>query len=252
MYHRVGMANNAWEHRYCVTPDRFSRHMHHLAELGRQPCTLDEFFTWLAGEGDLEDGSFLLTFDDGFLGVYEHAVPVLRELGWPATVFLVSDLIGKQDIWTRSENPAGLTFPLLDQKQIDAMRDTGFTFHSHTCRHPDLTSLSDEALTHELAASRQELERLLQQPVQYLAYPYGRHDDRVIAASRDAGYLAAFSTQPGFNRQTVDRFRIRRLDIYGTDTPGMLERKLHFGSNDGSWRHALRYYSKRMLQRLRT
>ena len=52
-----------------------------------------------AYEMDLPDGSFLLTFDDGFLGVYEYAVPVLRDLGWPATVFLVSQRIGGRDDW---------------------------------------------------------------------------------------------------------------------------------------------------------
>ena len=50
---------------------------------------------------------------------------------------------------------------------------------------------------------------------------------------------------PGFNRRDVDRFRIRRIDVYGTDTPAMLLRKIRLGSNDGSLGHAARYYLDR-------
>jgi hypothetical protein len=48
----------------------------------------------------------------------------------------------------------------------------------------------------------------------------------------------------------VDRFRIRRLDVYGTDSAAMLLRKIHLGSNDGSLGHALRYYVDRLLSRI--
>lgn len=127
------------------------------------------------------------------------------------------------------------------------MRKLGISFHSHTRNHPDLTKLSDDELTNELIGSRQDLESLLNEQVTYLAYPYGRYDERVLNAARAAGYQAAFSTQPGFNRRGVDSFRIRRLDVFGTDTPTMLTRKIFFGSNDGSWRQTWRYYSTRLF-----
>lgn len=250
MYHRIGTAHNAWEAQYCISPDRFAQHMHRLATQGMHACLLEDFLAWLDGNKELPEGCFLLTFDDGFKGVYKHAVPVLQDLGWPATVFLVSRLIGGQDVWCQAENPAGVTYPLMTKKDIDAMRAMGFSFHSHTRLHPDLTTLSDDELTQELAGSRKDLEELLQEPVTCLAYPYGLYDERVVTASRMAGYHTAFSTQPGFNRKDVDRYRIRRLDISGTDTPAMLGRKVFFGSNDGTWRHTLHYYSKRFMQRL--
>jgi peptidoglycan/xylan/chitin deacetylase (PgdA/CDA1 family) len=211
---------------------------------------LEDFLAWLAGEKELTEGSFLLTFDDGFLSVYEHAAPVLHDLGWPATVFLVSRLIGGENIWSQADNPGGFTHRLMAEKHIEDMRNTGFTFHSHTRLHPDLTTLSDDEMKQELAGSRQDLEELLREPVTCLAYPYGQYDNRVISASREAGYRAAFSTQPGFNRRSVDPYRICRLDIYGTDTPAMLVRKICFGCNDGSWRQSLRYYGKQVRQLL--
>jgi peptidoglycan/xylan/chitin deacetylase (PgdA/CDA1 family) len=250
MYHRIGTAHNNWESRYCIAPDQFTKHMHRLAAQNMCACSLADFFAWTRREKELPDGSFLLTFDDGFLGVYEHAAPVLQELGWPATVFLVSQLVGGRDVWCQTQYPDGVTYPLLAMKHIDAMRHMGFSFHSHTRLHPDLTTLSDEELVNELAGARQDLEDMLDEEVRYLAYPYGKYNDHVINAALAAGYEAAFSTQPGFNRHDIAPFRIRRLDISGTDTPGMLTRKIHYGSNDGSWRQTVRYYKGRIADRL--
>ena len=201
-------------------------------------------------------GAFLLTFDDGFLGVYEHAYPLLLELGWPATVFLVSALIGKQDEWTKTENPSGACYPLLDRDHIEEMRENGFSFHSHTRHHKDLTSLAEDALDDQLVGSKRELESILGCKVRYLAYPYGLIDARAHEATRAAGYKCAFSVQPGFNRQgNTDMFHIRRLDVFGTDSAAALARKVRFGSNDGSLKTAialLRIASRREARRRMT
>lgn len=250
MYHRIGTAHNEWESRYCIPPRQFANHMHHLARRGMRACSLTDFFSWLGQEKTLAEGNFLLTFDDGFLGVYEHAAPVLQELGWPATVFLVSRLIGRTDEWCQAQNPSGATYPLLALEHIRTMREMGFTFQSHTRLHSDLTTLSEDALEAELAGSRRDLEDMLDEKVRYLAYPYGRFTEHVLNTACTAGYEAAFSTQPGFNRRGVDPYRIRRLDIFGTDTASMLARKIKFGSNDGSWRQTFRYYSGRVAGKL--
>jgi peptidoglycan/xylan/chitin deacetylase (PgdA/CDA1 family) len=250
MYHRVGPAANAWEARYSISAERFAAHMRALADQGYRAVDIDALVDWLEGGAPLPEGAFLLTFDDGFRGVREHALPVLEAMGWPFTVFLVSDLIGGEDVWTRTSNPSGQVYPLLDQAEIADMRQRGCSFHSHTRNHASLPKLDDAALADQLSGSREALSRLLGEPVRYIAYPFGHEDDRVLAATRAAGYRAAFATQPGFNRRDVNRFRIRRLDIFGTDTPAMLLRKIRFGSNDGSLAHAARYYLDRLRERL--
>ena len=234
MYHRVGEAHNDWERKYCVGAQRFSEHMRTLARAGWRAVSIDHFFAWLDGGAELPEQSFLLTFDDGFLGVHEHAAPVLAELGWPATVFLVSQLIGQRDTWCEAHNPSGVTYPLMDASHIRELRGQGFSFHSHTRNHADLPTLADQPLHAQLAGAREDLQALLGEEVAYLAYPYGHYDDRVLQAAQDAGYRAAFSVQPGFNRRDVDRFRLRRLDVFGTDSAAALRRKITLGSNDGS------------------
>jgi peptidoglycan/xylan/chitin deacetylase (PgdA/CDA1 family) len=250
MYHRVGNAHNAWEARYAISPGNFAAHMRELARKGYRAVPISALTAWLEGGSLLPQGAFLLTFDDGFAGVRDHALTVLEDLGWPATVFLVSDLIGCRDEWTRSSNPSGETYPLLTAEQILDMRDRGISFHSHTRSHPRLPTLDDHRLAEELAGSRAALAKLLGQEIEYFAYPYGKLDDRVEAAVRAAGYRAAFSTLSGFNRRDVNRFRIRRLDVYGTDTPAMLLRKIRLGTNEGELSNAVRYYVGRLMRRV--
>lgn len=247
MYHRIGDSHNDWERKYCISPEHFAAHMHALAGKGYKACSIGEFIDWLKGNIQLPDKSLLITFDDGFLGVFEHGLPILKEHNWPAVMFLVSRLIGKQDIWCHKQNPSGKTFPLMGLQEIETLRANGFSFFSHSRSHPDLSQLDDQELEDELRGSREDLESLLEAPVPYFAYPYGRYNERVLDEVKAAGYEAAFSVQPGFNRPGIDPFRIPRIDVFGTDSPAQLLRKIHFGTNNGSWQRALRYYSGRLL-----
>ncbi len=250
MYHRVGAARNAWESRYAIGPERFEAHMRALERSGMRAVPVESLSAWLDGGERPADGAFVLTFDDGFHDVRRNAQPVLDRMHWPFTMFLVSGLIGKDDVWTRTSNPDGVTYPLLKLDEILDMQRQGVTFHSHSCSHPSLIALDDDQLARELVDSRAALQRMLGRAVDYFAYPFGHVDDRVVEATRRAGYRAAFSTQPGFNRNDVDRFRIRRIDVYGTDTPSMLMRKVRLGTNDGSAANVARYYIARAMARL--
>lgn len=242
MYHRVGAAQNSWEARYAIAPDAYAAHMQALASSGFRAVGIDALVAWLEGGPALPANAIVVTFDDGFRGVREHALPVMERLAWPFTVFLVSDLIGQQDVWTRAANPAGVTFPLLDAAEIRDMQQRGVSFQSHTRSHSSLPTLDEDALADQLVGSRDRLSELLGHDVTYLAYPFGHVDARVESATQAAGYLAAFSTQSGFNRRDVNRLRIRRIDVYGTDSPRMLLRKIRFGTNDGGLAQVAAYY----------
>ncbi len=249
MYHRVGDAHNDWERKYCISPKRFAEHMRALAHSGWQAVSAADFMAWRKGLGALPEKAFLISFDDGFKGVYEHAWLILRQYHWPATMFLVSHLIGQDDAWSKKESPGGRTYPLLDLAEITEMAQGGFSFHGHSRHHRDLTTLNDAELADETAGCKAEL-NALGIPCRYFAYPYGRFGEREAAAVKAAGFEAAFSVQPGFNRTDVDIFRIRRLDIFGTDTSAMLLRKITLGSNDGRLMAWTGYYLKQLRSRL--
>lgn len=250
MYHRVSEQMAAQDRAYCVTPRQFAAHLDWLAAHGWRPCTVTAFERWYSGGAALPERSVLITFDDGFEGVYRHAFPLLAARGWPATVFLVSALVGRRDSWTTREFGAGQGHALLDRAQIADMAAGGIEFHSHTRTHANLTALDDRALAEQLQGSRAELEDMLGREVPYLAYPFGRADDRVRSAARTAGYRMGFSVDPGFNRPGGDTLAVRRLDITGRDGRASFGRKVSLGSNDGSLARQLRYLSRRIAARL--
>lgn len=250
MYHRVDRSVDAGDRRYAVSAALFAEQMAWLSDHDWQPCSMAAFAAWHQGEAPLPARSVLITFDDGFSGVHEHVMPELCARGWPATVFLVSSLIGGKDTWMSSEPGPRGRHALLDRHHIAEMSGKGFDFHSHSAGHADLTQLVDHELVAQVAGSRLALQDLLGTAVEHFAYPFGRHDERVRAAVVQAGYELGFSVNPGFNRPRGDGLAVRRLDVTGYDTPARFGRKLTYGSNDGSWAQPWRYWMGRVEARL--
>ena len=246
MYHRVDPLELGNDLRLCVTPRQFEAHLDWLAGHGYRPCTIGDFARWFVGEGPLAPGSVLITFDDGYRGLHEHVLPRLAARRWPATVFLVSGLIGKHDDWAAGDSGSLQPRALLDRSQIGEMARHGIEFHSHSRTHADLTAIDDEALAAQVRGSREDLQDLLGTRVDCFAYPFGRFDARVKRAVESAGYQLAFSVRSGFNRAGADRLAVRRLDITGFDSRLAFGRKVSMGTNDGSLRGQLHYLATRL------
>lgn len=248
MYHLVDTPRSAQEHRFCTPPAEFARQMDHLAA-EYTPVALEELMRCVAGERPWPSRAVHVTFDDGFAGVLEHAAPVLAARSIPATLFAVSDRLGRSNDWmTRRGFPERA---LLSAAQLRELQSAGFTIGSHTKTHARLTELERERVADEVASSKAVLEDALGREVAYFAYPYGLMNDSVRRAVVDAGYLAACSTVPGFNRLGEDAFRMRRIDVFGTDRLWQFRQKLRFGRNESSRFFGLRYYAARLGARLK-
>lgn len=102
-------------------------------------------------------------------------------------------------------------------ENVREMAGNGIEFGSHAASHPILTNLDDAALAMELASSKHAIERELGRAVEVIAYPDGGEmafDERVIDASRHAGYRLGASYLSGVNDlRRLDRFRLKRLHV---------------------------------------
>jgi peptidoglycan/xylan/chitin deacetylase (PgdA/CDA1 family) len=160
-----------------------------------------------------------VTFDDAFRSV-ATAVPVLRRLGFPATVFACPGLADGDCIFNIPE-----LAPLLQAHKEDLttmswaeLRDlveNGVEVGSHTLTHPHLTKLGDDELRRELVESRARLEDELGARCRFLAYPFGEEDARVRSAARSSGYEAAFAL-PG-DQMSSDPYAVPRVGIWRRD-----------------------------------
>jgi peptidoglycan/xylan/chitin deacetylase (PgdA/CDA1 family) len=194
-YHAV---SDGWPSELAVPPDELKRQLEHLLWRGYRGTTFSELVA-----GDCPAKPLAVTFDDGYVSVYENAMPILEELGIPGTIFVPTSLIGREPIaaWKGLEHWSGTQYEdelrLLDWERLREMRDQGWEIGSHTCTHARLTTLDDDALASELADSRVACTEHMGSPCRSLAFPYGSFDRRVTAAARDAGYAAAATLRPG-------------------------------------------------------
>jgi len=158
--------------------------------------------------GSLPERCVVVTFDDGYVSTFE-AKPILDELGWPATVFVVTRFIDSDEPmswpgsgpWTRSspEQMKSMNWTTLERLAL-----SGWEVGSHTVSHPVLLDVDDERLSAELNLSRHRIAERLG-TCETVAYPYGVADARVAAAARAAGYLAGCTLTPAHRVDEPDR-----------------------------------------------
>ena len=197
-YHAV---SPDWPATLAISPERLREQVGFLLGRGYEAATFAEL---VRGEGS--DRALAVTFDDGYRSVLELGLPVLSELGVPATIFVPTDFVGSPapmrwpgiDHWSPGPHEAELR--CLNWEQLRRLHEAGWEVGSHSRSHPRLTELDDQSLAAELTDSREACERELGVPCMTLAYPYGDNDPRVQRAAREAGYEAAASLSPGMER----------------------------------------------------
>ena len=214
MYHAVEEATypRPYKHTY-VTKVEFEWQMRSLKKRGYNPISFETLLAAQAGTAVLPPKPLILTFDDGYDDLYRNAFPVLTEMGFPYTVFLVSGLIGKENEWVVPEGMT--TFPLLDWNRIKEMRATGLaSFQPHTETHPRLGDLPLAEAHRQMLISRDVLQQELGEAMDVFCYPYGSLSDGVVDSAREIGYKCAVTTQFGRVRESDDPFRLPRVSIY--------------------------------------
>lgn len=191
-----------------LSPAAFDRQMALLARHW-QPVPLATLAGWLERQGGLPPRAVAVTFDDGTEDTATQALPILARYGVPATVFMITENIGRTGFLTRD--------------QLLALRKGGVTIGSHTVRHAYLPSLAPDRMHQELIDSRRQLGDLLGRPPEFLSYPGGGYTPVIAHAAREAGYRAACTTNRGMLRMPIDPWALRRITAHPSATawPGM-------------------------------
>jgi peptidoglycan/xylan/chitin deacetylase (PgdA/CDA1 family) len=216
MYHEVSPSPQPAFGRYTVTPRQFARHMRWLAALGYETIDMDALARARLGQGALPKRPVVITFDDGFQGCVDHAVPVLQAHGFTAVFYLVTGSIGGASGWLREE--VGIELPLMSWDAARRLAANGFHCGAHTVTHPRLAGLDPVRCRGELAGARGRLEDELGRPVVHFAYPYGSMDEAVRGMAGEAGYTTAVSTRAGLSPPDDDLLALHRVTIYGHDS----------------------------------
>jgi peptidoglycan/xylan/chitin deacetylase (PgdA/CDA1 family) len=204
VYHKIAPhrpGESATQLELNVSPDAFASQMSYLHARGIAVVPLSRLVAALEGQDRITGAAVVITFDDGLVSQYQHAFPVLRQYGYPATFFVYTNPIGRNEKW-------------LTWEQLAEMSKAGMTIGSHTRTHPWITKLTDaQELRNEIAGSRELLERKLGVPVSYFAYPFGIHTPEVIAVVQAAGYRAARAYPGGTVNRSCDLWTLQSIAV---------------------------------------
>jgi peptidoglycan/xylan/chitin deacetylase (PgdA/CDA1 family) len=209
-YHRVSDDRDE----LAVSPRTFRRQMDHLASEEYRVVDVVEAVD-LLDAGDPTPRTVGLSFDDGYWDVAEHALPILTERGFRATIFVAPAVTdgAVSFTWYRQQPP------LLGWDDIVELdRHATLNFEAHSLTHPNLPALSEEAAREEIAGSKLALEARLGRLVQAFSYPAGLFGERERRLVAEAGFRIAVSCEPGANDSETDRLAVRRRQVDPRDS----------------------------------
>lgn len=177
----------------CVDPQDFAAHMGLLRALGWQGLSMTALMPYLRGER--HGKVFGITFDDGYLNNLTHAAPVLQRLGFSATCYVVSAMLGQTNAWDLENGvpPSELMAAPHLRHWLAAGQEIG----AHTRHHVRLPALDTNISWDEIAGCKAELEQITGAPVQHFCYPYGEFILAHVEQVAMAGFLSATTTQRG-------------------------------------------------------
>ena len=175
-----------------VAPERFREQLALLRSAGFRFVTMAELARE-AGGSEPPAGLAAITFDDGMRNNHEVALPILQELGIPATVYVTIGFIDGASPWIGADGDRAM----MSAAQLRELAQAGWELGAHTMTHPDMAALDYDACLKEISDSRVALEELTGTPVETFAYPFGSYGPAALAAARDSGMLAAVTTGSG-------------------------------------------------------
>jgi peptidoglycan/xylan/chitin deacetylase (PgdA/CDA1 family) len=208
-YHNLG------EHakgRLVLAAASFREQMQYLKTNGYRVVSLADFVEFTRLGRQLPQKAVVLTFDDGYRAFKDYAYPVLKDLGFTATLFIYTDWVGA--------GRGALTW-----NDLRALAADGFDIEAHTKTHADLRRAHGETDAQYARRMQAELEqpeelfnRNLGRRSQILAYPYGRWDEGLLPKVKEYGYVAAFSVRRQGNASFVRPLAGHRSQIYSEMT----------------------------------
>lgn len=206
MYHSISNDAKKRFRPFMLPPDILARHLGFLGRNGYTPITMREM---AEGGSSLPEKPVVLTFDDGFADFYDTAYPLLRDHGFPATLFVSTAYIGRTSDWLGAEGEGGRR--MLDWAQVCELASAGVEMGGHSHNHVQLDAVPDPVARAEIIRGKNELEDKTGRPVTSFAYPYGYHSRRVRAMVRTAGFKSACTVANCISGSGDDPFGLPRI-----------------------------------------
>ena len=156
-----------------------------IQDAGFTFITLEDIYKYKNGEIGLPEKNVCITMDDGWIGEYEEAYPILQKYQIPATIFIVDQLVGTENYFT--------------WEQAKEMYDSNLVkIYAHGYRHVDYGNADKATLQDAYETTHKHIEEHLGAKVQkIMAYPSGSSTENSIAWLKEIGFEVQVQTKYG-------------------------------------------------------
>lgn len=207
MYHRFGESQFPSTN---VTMEQFTAHVEELKSGGYNVASLPDIIAALKNGTTLPPKTVGLSVDDAYLSVFTKAWPVLRDAGFPFTLFVATQPVDQR------------LGGYMSWDQIRELQSQGVTIGSQTKNHPHLPELSEASVRKELDESNARFKIELGSTPDLIAYPYGETSVEIMDISREMGFGAGFGQHSGAIGNDSPMFYLPRFAM--NEAFGSLER----------------------------
>jgi peptidoglycan/xylan/chitin deacetylase (PgdA/CDA1 family) len=242
LYHSISENLFGKSHPYShinTSPNVFQQQIRWLRQAGYRTIDLADLMRGLEDGADLSH-AVVITFDDGYQDFLTDAMPVLKQFGFTATVFLATGRIQQDSM--RFEGVDYLTW-----QDVRELHKEGITFGSHTVTHPDLRCLGPEQIEYELAYSKEVIEQKLGVPVTSFSYPFAFPEEDadftrlLLDELENQGFENGVTTILGRAGLRHNRFFLPRLPVNSWDDESFFLAKLAGGYD---WLHWPQWFNR--------
>ena len=209
MYHYVSQPppdSDIYRVDLSVAPESFRQQMVYLKDNGYTPIDFYDLSTAIVAQTELPEKPILLTFDDGYIDIYETVYPVLQEYGFKGTFFIITEFVD-------AGREGYMTWPMIEE-----MAQAGQRIESHSRTHPDLATKSRDGLIWEILGAQETLTAHVGYRPRYFCYPGGTYNDETIQMLKELDYWGAVTTENGSWHGFNDRFEWQRVRMRNTTT----------------------------------
>jgi peptidoglycan/xylan/chitin deacetylase (PgdA/CDA1 family) len=202
MYHHVGVPSGKWRLN-TVSEESFDFQMDFIKRHGFQVIRFEDLVESIKKGHQPARNTVVIQFDDGYEDNYKYAFPVLKKYSFPATIFLISDIVGAPDFVTWD--------------QVKEMEKYDILAGAHTRHHVYLPRTGEAEARDEIAGSKKIIEDHLGHSIDYFAYPTGGFTEETKHLVAEAGYKAAVTTNRGKDKFDTDLYELKRIHMNTTD-----------------------------------
>lgn len=215
VYHRISKVADD-PHLLAVSPKNFRDQVEYL----KREYKILPLSTLVANlkNNRLEARQTAITFDDGYADNLFEALPILEEMGVPATIFITTGKIDSNEpfYWDTNRPLSICGRPLSKEELLQLAKSPLIEIGAHTVDHPNLGKTGSAQQKIEIENSKKTLEQLLGRTISLFAYPFGSaasYSKNTIETLKHSGFEAACSTKSRRLLPEVDPYTLPRITV---------------------------------------